>query len=194
MSLSDFKKDAKKVPKSLIKLYGNKDFDVFLEKADEFMKIHPDNLMIYLYKGLIFEEKGQFEKAINYFDVVLEVVPFPSFYKNKGHCHIKIGEYLKAREAYLEFLRYKESDAGSWGFVAISFYLEDKKDVALGLLDHALGLVEDKTIIFLLKSMILEREELEDDALINLIQSQISAKNEEQKQVSGEYISKFFNK
>ena len=60
-------------------------------------------------------------------------------------------------------------------------------------MDYALGEVENKSLLLLLKGILYEREDMDNDALLSYVQSQIESKNQEQKETAGKYIFNMFN-
>jgi tetratricopeptide (TPR) repeat protein len=195
MTIQELEKDFEGLTEEIKELFRDRNRDKFLQECELFIESHPYNKSIYVYKGIILEEKGLYEEAIEIFDIVINSCPdFYYVYKFKANCYIQLRSYILARESYKEFLRYNSDNAEAWCFMCLCFYLEGKKEVALGLLDHALGEVTNKSLVSLLKGMLYENEDMDEDALINYVQSQISSKDNEERQIAGSRIFKVMTK
>lgn len=189
MTIPEIEKDFEVLTENIKNLFRDRNHEQFLLESDLFIISNPNNKAIYVYRGIILEEKGLYEEAIENFDVVLSVCPdFYHLYRYKAHCYLSLKSYILARDSYKEFLKYKQDDTEAWCMMCLCFYLDGKKDVALGLLDHALGQVSDPSLVSLLKGMLFENEDMEDDALINYVQSQILSNNDESRNISSKYI------
>jgi len=195
MTLNELEKDFEQLSEKIKKFFKDRDNDSFLKESEKFIVSNPDNKSIHVYRGIILEEKEQYEEAVKSFEIVTENCPdFYHIFKMKGYCYLQLKCYALARDAYKESLRYNDKDAEAWCYTALCFYFEDKKAVAIGLLDHAMGLVENKSLVSLLKGMLYEKEDMDEDALISYVESQIFSRDEEEKQVAGERAFKMFNK
>ena len=69
---------------------------------------------VYNYLGVIYNEKGDYDRAIEYFDKVIEQYPEDNeAYFNLGDTYSDSGEYGKARECYSKAMEL-EIDYGEW--------------------------------------------------------------------------------
>jgi tetratricopeptide (TPR) repeat protein len=194
ITLEEVEKDFEKIPGNIKKLFIERKHDLYLVECEKHIKSNPESKSIYIFKGIILEEKERYKEALKCLNIALENYPdFYILYKNKGHCYIYLKRYALARDSYREFLSFNNKDAEAWCYMSLCFYLLGKKDVALGLLDHALGETENKSIVSLLKGMLYENEEMDDDALISYVESQMLSKNDEGKKLAGEKIFNMFN-
>jgi tetratricopeptide (TPR) repeat protein len=99
----------------VLNVYGDLEFHIFknYEKAEELferaIKLNPKNPEHYRRMGYIYEEKGQFKKAIKYYEKAVKNtadyknVPLNSrladLYTDIGNCYLKLNERKKAIEA-----------------------------------------------------------------------------------------------
>lgn len=191
-NLKKLEEDWNAIPQNITKAFKDHDYDLFLE---EYKNFKPKDNSIYFFKGVVLKEKGQYREALNYLNKFIEDYPhFYFVYKHKGECYIYLEEYELAREAYKEAASYDSKDAEIWCFTAICFYLEDKKDVAIALLDYALNEVKNKSLVSLLKGMMYEKDGIDDEALMNYVASQFNSTKDEERDTAGEKIFGVINK
>lgn len=193
MSLKKLEKDLDLVPKNLAEAFSKRKLEIFEKEFIKCKKLNPENKSVYMYKGIILEEQKQYEEAIKCFEIFFEQYPdfFPAL-KFKGSCYLSLEKYESARELCKEYLRFQIDDVEAWCYVIVSFYMEGKREVAMGLLDYALLEVTNTSGLSLLKGMLYEKQDMKSDALMSYINSQILSKNDEDKGVAGEKIFNLF--
>jgi tetratricopeptide (TPR) repeat protein len=86
------------------------DFETSEAMADELIRTYPSNTVFLYVKGFMKQRRGNLEEAMRYF-LRMKSVANPYFAViNKfaelrlGECYFRLGEYAKARDAYLAFL------------------------------------------------------------------------------------------
>jgi tetratricopeptide (TPR) repeat protein len=107
---------------------------------------------------------------------------FPHIWEYKGHSHLNIGEYDRAKEAFIQALHYKAHSTSNWCFLALSIYMKGDigdKETAYYVLESAHDMADNVATLALARGIMEEYDGQSTDALISYMQSQILASGDD---------------
>lgn len=166
--------DFEMLPAGTKDLFVEKKKDECLEKCNIALADNPYNIGALMYKGLILKDQEKYAESNECFDLFLnQFSKFPIVYQNQIENYIKLQEYDKAMDAGKECLALHIDNAYVWGLVAVCVFLKGATEVSYLYLDEAeKQVVTDKHTLYLVRGILLEKEDKKDDALMSFIKYQ----------------------
>ena len=106
--------DIDEVLGSLIYIYEkNKNFNKALEKAKEFLNLHPDSYAINMMAAMLNSQMENWKEALKYIDEALRLTPeVASLYLYKSNFLLQMEEYKKAKLVLMEGLKNTKDSEG----------------------------------------------------------------------------------
>ena len=102
--------------------HQKKFFKVAEELYNKILKIDPNHIATHNNLGLIYQELGQYEKAINCYEKVIKIQPdLPAPYNNLGNILKELGEFKKALSYYKKAIEIKSNIADIHNNLGIVF-------------------------------------------------------------------------
>jgi tetratricopeptide (TPR) repeat protein len=172
------------IPPDVIELFANrkKDAKKCLAACKRILEKEPNNSAVLLYMGIIFHEQGKRVTALRYLDRVTELTPlvYPAW-RQKGMCQLELRRLRAARFSFGRLMEFTHGSSEAPSFIALTFYLGGKKEIALAFLDQVLetGNIEDPHVLLHLRAKMEEHMGNKNDALIHYIESAMLNKSEE---------------
>ncbi len=185
------------LPDDVIENFTKGEYDICKVKCNSILVSNPNNGIAFIYLGKIAESENDLETAITHYKKVTVIEPrFPYIWSFIGENYMKLEKYKEAYDAYLEEVSLIYSEAAPWCMLSICAQKMNDRELALGILRLAHGKV-DKEGTSMIAFAIGALEEIvgnNDEALVNYIQGQMSALDEENKNISAERIYKMLKR
>jgi tetratricopeptide (TPR) repeat protein len=185
------------LPDDVIDDFKNERYDVCVKKCNNILTTNPNNGFAFIYLGKIAESEKDHEAAIKYFKKVTEIEPrFPYTWGYIGENYTSLEKYKEAYEAYTEGIALLPHKAAPWCMASLSAQKMGDNEFAKGILKLAQKQVEKEgqSIIAFALGTLEEVSGNKEEALMNYMQGQITAENEEDKLSSSERIYKMLKK
>jgi len=185
------------LPDDIIENFKNKEYKICKEKCNDILISSPNNGFAFIYLGKIAESENNFETAIAHYKKVTKIEPrFPCIWSYIGENYIKLERYEEAYEAFIEEIALIPFKATIWCMASLSAQKMGGHELAMGILKMAQGKVEKggQSMIAFALGALEEAVGNYDEALMNYVQSQISALDEENKLIPAQRIYKMLKK
>ena len=185
------------LPDDVVEDYSNARDDICKVKCNGILMTNPNHGFAFIYLGKIAEFENDPESAIGYYKKVSEIEPrFPYIWSFIGENYLKLEKYNEAYNAYLEEVALIPSKAAPWCMLSICAQKMNDNKLALGILKFGQDKVEKEgaSIIAFSIGVLEEITGNNNEALANYVQSQISALDEKDKNISAERIYKLLKK
>jgi tetratricopeptide (TPR) repeat protein len=87
------------------------------------IEINPRYAEFYNNRGLVYEEKGQYDKAISYYNKAIELNPrYAKAYNNRGNAYYKKGQYEKTISDYSKAIEINPRFAEAYNNRAVAYF------------------------------------------------------------------------
>ncbi len=185
------------LPDDIVDDFKNKEYNTCKEKCINFLIPNPNNGIAYIYLGKIAESEKNYETAIQHYKKVIEIEPrFPYIWSYIGEDYTELEKYKEAYEAFTEEIALIPYKAAPWCMASLSAQKMGDHELAVGILKMAQGKVEKEgqSIVAYALGALQEVVGNNDEALVNYVQGQMSAVDEENKLISAERIYKMLKK
>jgi len=185
------------LPDDIIEDFKNERYDICVKKCNEILTSNPNNGFAFIYLGKIAESKKDYETAIKHFKKVTEIEPlFPYTWNYIGENYTSLEKYKEAYEAYTEEIALIPFKAAPWCMASLSAQQMGDNEFAKGILKLAQKQVEKEgqSVIAFALGTLEEVSGNKEEALMNYMQGQITAENEEDKLISSGRIYKMLKK
>ena len=185
------------LPDDIIENFKNKEYNICKEKCAGILSTNPDNGFAFIYLGKIAESEKDFETAIAHYRRVTEIEPrFPFIWSYIGESYTELEKYKEAYEAFTEEIALMPYKAAPWCMASLSAQKMGDHELAVGILKMAQGKVEKEgqSIVAYALGTLEEIVGNNDEALVNYVQGQMTALDEENKLMSAKRIYKMLKK
>lgn len=185
------------LPDDIIENFKNKEYNICKEKCAGILASNPDNGFAFIYLGKIAESEKDFETAIAHYRRVTEIEPrFPFIWSYIGESYTELEKYKEAYEAFTEEIALMPYKAAPWCMASLSAQKMGDHELAVGILKMAQGKVEKEgqSIVAYALGTLEEVVGNNDEALVNYVQGQMTALDEENKLISAKRIYKMLKK
>lgn len=185
------------LPDDIIENFKNKEYNICKEKCVGILASNPNNGFAFIYLGKIAESEKDFETAIEHYRKVTEIEPrFPFIWSYIGENYTELEKYKEAYEAFTEEIALMPYKAAPWCMASLSAQKMGDHELAVGILKMAQGKVEKEgqSIVAYALGTLEEVVGNNDEALVNYIQGQMTALDEENKLISAKRIYKMLKK
>lgn len=161
----------------LTNLYTAKKYDECLEVSKEKLKSNPLNLQALLYMATISLENRELDDCIHYCDTIIRGVDerFYLAWTWRGQAQCLQKKYKEAEDSFEQAIKYNPSHKDTWSYLALTLFMEGKKDVAITLLDKVEEKIDELQGRFTLVRGYIERADGNtDEALMQFLQGGMS--------------------
>lgn len=174
------------LPESLIDLYkkrgeGNNAVEC-LERSLQLLEQEPKNYAAMLYVATLYEEKKEYKKALTYYKRITKAVPMMFYvWLRQGMVELLLHDTKGAQHSVMQYSYFKMGEWFPTCLIAMTFYFEDKKEVAEYFLDEMLktGKVDQPDRIVWFRGCIKEHAGDKKAALLHYIESTMMAKEKD---------------
>lgn len=185
------------LPDDIVNDFKNKEYKICKEKCTNFLVSNPDNGIALIYLGKIAESEKDYQSAIQHYKKVTEIEPhFPYIWSYIGEDYTELEKYKEAYEAFTEEIALIPYKAAPWCMASLSAQKMGDHELAVGILKMAQGKVEKEgqSIVAYALGALEEVVGNNDEALVNYVQGQMTALDEENKLISAKRIYKMLKK
>jgi len=185
------------LPDDIVSDFKNKEYKICKEKCTNFLVSNPDNGIAFIYLGKIAESEKDCQSAIQHYKKVTEIEPrFPYIWSYIGENYTELEKHKEAYESFTEEIALIPYKAAPWCMASLSAQKMGDHELAVGILKMAQGKVEKEgqSIIAYALGALEEVVGNNDEALVNYVQGQMSALDEENKLISAKRIYKMLKK
>lgn len=185
------------LPDDIVDDFKNKEYNICKEKCINFLITNPNNGLAFIYLGKIAESEKDCETAIQHYKRVTEIEPrFPFIWSYIGENYTELEKYKEAYEAFIEDIALMPYRATPWCMASLSAQKMGDHELAVGILKMAQGKVEKEgqSIVAYALGALEEVVGNNDEALVNYVQGQMTAVDEENKLISAKGIYKMLKK
>lgn len=129
------------------------------KNIQEAIKLDPENSIANSYYGHIFSEKGDKEKAINYYQIALKGNPKNVNAVNGiGNVYLSKKDFLKAKDYYEKAIELDPRYEYSYNGLGIVYYNLKQNDLALKFYDKALSFDKDFSSPYYNRALLYQRD------------------------------------
>lgn len=186
----------------LTDLYTAKQYTECVVACKEKLKEKPLNLQALLYMADISLEKHELDDCIHYCDTIIRGVDERIFYVWcwRGQALCLQTKYDEAVDSFEQSLKYNPAHSDTWSFLALTLFVQDKKAVAIQMLDMVEEKIAELKGCFTIARGYIERADgNRDEALMQFIQGSMtmdptSKDYEENKEVFATEVRKTLDK
>ena len=172
INLDDHKFDNK-----LVKLYTAKHYDECIKDCKETLSDNPLHLQALLYMASISLEKDDLEDCVHYCDTIIQGIGDQFFYvwswRGQALCTLK--RYKESEDGFEQAIMYDPENTETWSHLAMTFYIQGKKDIAMVLLEKVEEKLECYGKFAMVKGFIERHDGNTDEALMHFLQGGMSA-------------------
>lgn len=179
------------LPDDVVENFKNKEYDICKEKCIGIVTSNPNHGFAFFYLGKIAESENDFQTAIAHFKRVMEIAPrMPFIWSCVGENYTKLEKYEEAYEAYTEEIALMPRKAIPWCMAARNAQEFGGPQLAIRILKLAQEKVEKEgqSIIAYTLGTLEEAVGNNNEALVNYVQGQMTALDEENRIMSAESI------
>lgn len=109
--------------------------DTAIERSDIVLKLDPENLDAWIFKGTAYDRKEELEKALECFDKALEISPKnKKCWDYKGFIEYKLKKYEDAIESFKKAIEINDEYENAYYNLACCYSLLRKKKMAFDIL------------------------------------------------------------
>jgi len=185
------------LPEDLVENFKNKEYDICKEKCGVILASDPNHGFAIFYIGRIAELEEDFETALIHYKRITEIEPRSFFvWRLMGEIYTRLEKHVEAYEAFTELISLIPHQASSWCMASISAQEMGDHKLAVGILKMAQGKVdkEEQSIISVALGALHEIAGNKDEALVNYLNAQMVATDEENRLISAEHIYSLMKK
>jgi len=120
-----------------------------LSLHDHQVRTHPDSFRSYLNRGLVYEKRGDYAKAVKDYNRAISLNPaYPYTYIDRGITYGKLGMLDRSVEDLSTAIRLKPDYAKAWYYRAVARYRQGRLDDAVADLSKAISIDPENAVLY----------------------------------------------
>jgi len=161
-----------KFDKSLVKLFSSEKYDECFEGCKKKLIKDPLDLQALLYMANISLDRRKLDDCIHYCDTIIQGVDERIYYvwSCRGQALCLQKKYKESEESYMQAIQYNRTSTEIWSYMALTIFMQDRKDSAMSLLDIVEEKLECHNKFTMVRGFIERADGNIDDALIHFIE------------------------
>ena len=132
--------------------------DLAVSDFDRAIQLSPEEPDFYMHRGVAYENQDQFDNAIRDYSHVIRIEPEDSdAWVNRGVVYFRTGDYQRALADFSEAARFDPEDGVLYAYEALAATLAGMDDEADELMDQAVELGVDDTLLSMITEELKKR-------------------------------------
>lgn len=156
----------------LTALYSAKEYDTCLAESQKKLSENPLNLQALLYIADISLRNRELNDCIHYCDTIIQAIEDRIFYvwswRAQALCLQK--KYKEAEDSFEQAIKYDPKNTETWSHLALTLFMQGKKDVAMELLRRVEEKLECPSKFAMVRGFIERADGNTDEALVHFLE------------------------